>query len=256
MNPANPPRQPTIFLVFAGLGVMSYLAILITGAYFLGRSQGADPAPPRAVAPTTVTQGALTPAPPAPVAPSAAPPAPVPALVPAPAPADPSDERVMTTASHGRDYAFPLLFHYAHVRGQGIADVHGRLNHRDEHYFELGPGDSLTLEAPEGQEFTSDGTDGVFDLEIEVHPNVRESHNYEVDVSHAHLDVNGPWVTLGHGDAHEWDLDHVGHRVARYVRIRNLDRALPLYIDGVYVRGMRVCADASRCHDVNHLVRR
>jgi hypothetical protein len=160
------------------------------------------------------------------------------------------------TATHGQAYAFPLLFHYAHVGGRGIVDVHGRLDHRDGHYFELGSGDSLTLEAPEGQEFLADGTDAVFDLELEIHPSSRESHNYEVDVSHAHLDVNGPWVTLGHGDAHEWDLDHVNIPVARYVRIRNLDGALPLYVDGVYVRRMQVCVDSSRCHDVNHLVRR
>jgi len=244
--PTSEPRHNPAILVLAGVGGLSILGLAVVGAFFLGRDQSRKDPP----TPMNSTVGALQSASGAqPAAPSIAP-----ALPPPPAPAAPGDERVMTAATHGRAYAHPLMFHFAHVGGRGIADVHGQLDHRDGHYFQLGPGDSLTLEAPDGQEFLSDGTDGVFDLEIEVHPHDRASHRYEIDVSHAHLDVNGPWVVLGHGEAHEWDLDHVGVRAARYVRIRNLDGASPLYVDGVYVRHMQPCTDVARCRDVNHLV--
>lgn len=244
--PAHQPRHNPAILVLAGVGGLSIVGLAVVGAFFLGRDQSRKEPP----APLSSATGALQPASgaqPAPPLAPALPPPPVPA-----APSAPADERVMT-ATHGRAYAQPLMFHYAHVGGRGIADVHGQLDHRDGHYFQLGPGDSLTLEAPDGQEFLSDGTDGVFDLELEVHPHDHESHRYEIDVSHAHLDVNGPWVVLGHGEAHEWDLDHVRLRAARYVRIRNLDGAAPLYVDGVYVRRMQPCTDVARCRDVNHL---
>ncbi len=244
VQPSQGRRGNTAVVVLAGVGGLSLLALLVFGAFLVGRSQAEKPAPT-----LTTSSGTLTAPPPPPVPPPSSP------LPAAGASAPPADERVLV-ANHGEAYAHPLLFHYAHVGGRGVADVHGQLDHRDGHYFQLGPGDSLTLEAPEGEEFLSDGTDGVFDLEIEVHPHQGASHGYEVDVSHAHLDVNGPWVVLGHGDAHEWDLDHVGARAARYVRIRNVDARAPLYLDGVYVRRMQACADPSRCRDVNHLAAR
>jgi hypothetical protein len=201
------------------------------------------PAAPRAAAPA---------APASPVAPAA----PVGAvLAPARQPGVPADERVLTTTgTHG--FTFPLMFHYAHIGGVGIADVHGHLNHPDGHYFQLGPGDSLTLEAPDGQEFISDGTIPGPDLEVIVHPHDRAASIYEVDVSHAHLDVNGPWVQLGTTGAHDWDIDHVVQRSARYVRIRNVDAAQSVYLDAVYVRRLQPCTNVARCRDVNHLVPR
>jgi hypothetical protein len=243
--PPAPSHNPLI-LVLAGFGGAAVLCIVVFAAYLAGRAHTGTPTPTN----NTETRPAALQSSKDSVAPTVAtgtaPPTPVQAA---------ADERVLTSATHGQAYPQPLLFHYAHVGGAGIADVHGQLDHRDGHYFFLGPGDSLTVEAPEGFEFVSDGTAATFDLEIEVHPHSGASHDYEVDVSHAHLDVNGPWVVLGHGEAHEWDLDHVNQRVARYVRIRNLAGAQPLYLDGVYVRRMQACADLARCRDVNHAVR-
>jgi hypothetical protein len=235
------------------LGAATALGVLTTAAFFLGRSQAREDEAPGYVS-ATPGVGPTSPAPPPAAAPVATRGADVPANAPTGAPPSPDDERVLTASQHGSAYGHPLLFHYAHVGGMGIADVHGQLDHRDGHYFQLGPGDSLTLEAPEGFEFVSDGSDTVMDLEIEVHPHDHASHRYEIDVSHAHLDVNGPWVVLGHGEAHEWDLDHANVRSARYVRIRNLSGSDSLYIDGVYVRQMQRCTNPARCRDVNHLI--
>ncbi|MDO9017601.1 MAG: hypothetical protein Q7V43_11870 [Myxococcales bacterium] len=254
-HPAQAPAPPhaaqgsstalrlVIILLSVALGVAATVAFLA-----LSKRDRKEPAQARVVPVTPV-------APTAPAAP-AAPAAPLGAAPPAARPATAGgDERVLTTnGAHG--FTFPLMFHYAHIGGVGIADVHGHLDHPDGHYFQLGPGDSLTLEAPDGQEFVSDGTIPGPDLEVIVHPHDRAASIYEVDVSHAHLDVNGPWVELGTTGAHDWDIDHVVLRSARYVRIRNVDAAQSVYLDAVYVRRLQPCTNVARCRDVNHLVPR
>ena len=79
---------------------------------------------------------------------------------------------------------------------------------------------------------------------------------YEIDVSHAHLDANGPWTELGHDERHTWDLDHVGMVTARYLRIRNISPTLSVYLDAVFARSLQPCSDPAACRDVNHLARR
>jgi len=161
-------------------------------------------------------------------------------------------EQVMEAPQHMAAYQHPLLFHYAHIGGRGVPDLGGQLNHDDGRYFQLGPGDSLTLEAPEGSEFVSDGNAATPELEVIVHPHDRAARAFEVDVSHAHLDVNGPWVMLSGAGGHEIDLDHARVRSARYVRIRNTDPQSTVYLDAVYVRAMQPCTNPARCRAVVH----
>ncbi len=194
-----------------------------------------SPEPPPAVA-------SPAPAPPAAAPPVAAPPAAVP-------PAAPSTE-----AQHIAAYQHPLLFHYAHVGGRGSPDPGGMLHNDDGRYFELGPGDALTLEVPEGQQMVSDGNPAVGDLEVVVHPHAGETRRYEVDVSFEHLDANGPWVMLTTEGGHEIDLDHARVTAARYVRVRNNDPARSVYLDAVYARSMQPCTNPDRCRRVVHRV--
>lgn len=192
---------------------------------------------------------AIVPTPaPSPVGPAPAAPLPVaPAAPVAPVPTEPQ---------HLAAYQHPLLFHYAHVGGAPTGDRNGMLHHDDGQYFELGPGDSLTLEAPEGQQFLSDGNPQTGDVEVVLHPHAGETRVYEVDVSFDHLDADGPWTMLTRTGGHEVDLDHAGIVAARYVRIRNNDPARSVYLDAVYVRTMQPCTNPRRCPRVTHGVGR
>jgi hypothetical protein len=225
-----------------GVGGVSLLVGVGFVAYSAGRSNSeGDRAAP--IAPVVTS-------PPA-VAPPSAPPLPAPPAPSASAPADADEEHL--TAQHSPEFPFALDFHFARVRGESSYDLHGQLAHRDGHYFELAPGDSLTLEAGDGLQVMADGSETTPDIEVEVHPHDRSAREYAVDVSFEHRDTAEGWIPLGQGPEHRWDIDHVQQTAVRYVRIRNIDPANSVYLDGVYVRTVQSCTDLSRCRDVNHL---
>lgn len=164
-------------------------------------------------------------------------------------------------AHHTAEFRTPLRFHYAHLGGRATGDPHGMLDHNDGRYLTLRPGDSLTLETRDGEEFLSDNSMDGFDFEVEVHEGSRGSHHYNVEVSHRHPDNESFWLPVTHGLNDRWDLDSVTTRngtplrAARYVRVRNpANSPQPVLIDGAYVRTVRTCASAAACADRSHPV--
>jgi len=223
------------------IGARSMSALLGLGLMVACQRRGAE-ASREAPAPAVAAPAVAAPAAPAPAAPAA------------PAVAAPAAPAAQPEAQHIAAYQHPLLFHYAHIGGRGTADATGMLHHDDGQYFELGPGDSLTLEVDQGRQLLSDGTPAVGDLEVVVHPHVGETRVYEVDVSFDHLDRDGAWTMLSTAGGHEIDLDHAGIAAARYVRIRNNDPQRSVYLDAVYARTVQPCTNPARCSRVVHRV--
>lgn len=118
-----------------------------------------------------------------------------------------------------------------HYRSPTGVDLHpGDLDAADGHCARLA-GAMITIEAPGGDQFVSDGDPQRADLELRLGPPVGGAYDVELGVGH------NRFVVVGNGLSGNQtiDLDRLGERVGRFVRVSTRRTGGTICLDGVLV---------------------
>lgn len=204
---ASPPARRGVGV---GVAVGAALVVLAVGGgvLFVAQRPTSAPAAPQPAAPLTSSQPEQR-APPVP----AAAPTPVAVATPTPAP------------------AIPGWLSSVHYHSPAGVDLHpGDLDAADGRCARL-TGAMITLEAPGGDQFVSDGDPQHADLELRLGAPAGGTYDVELGVGHNRFVAVGSGLT----GSQSIDLDRLGQRVARFVRISTRRTGSTVCLDSVLV---------------------